>query len=196
MKLFLKYHGHSWTHIIYLFCGTSLYLEGLLVVLAAGLCGFPYSKRTFVLHRCDFHRRLLVKSGNANGQFCADLDEYTNNKDLATEVRIFIPEIFAKLTLGYEEGDSLFLLTGDPGSEEGESKLEFRKTQLRSYFYLQQVILEYLNTRPPQEDVQRIVFNSVAFRELRKAKEQGHEPKDLYVPGTAYRVGNPGYRVW
>ncbi len=128
--------------------------------------------------------------------FCKDLDEFTGNKDMATELRIFIPEIFAKLTLGYEEGDSLFLLTGDPNSEEGGNRLEFRKTQLRSYFYIQQTILEYLGTRPPQEDVQRIVFNSVAFRELRKAKEQGHEPKDLYVPGTAYRIGNPDYKVW
>ena len=58
------------------------------------------------------------------------------------------------------------------------------------------MILEYLNTRPPQEDVQRIVFNSVAFRELRKAKEQGHEPKDLYVPGTAYKIAEPNYKVW
>ncbi len=157
----------------------------------------PFKKED-VTNAGKFAIERMVKISNPEEyqQFCADLDEYTNNKDLATEVRIFIPEIFAKLTLGYEEGDSLFLLTGDPGSEEGESKLEFRKTQLRSYFYLQQVILEYLNTRPPQEDVQRIVFNSVAFRELRKAKEQGHEPKDLYVPGTAYRVGNPGYRVW
>ena len=157
----------------------------------------PFKKED-VVNAANFSLERMVKISNPEEyqKFCDELDEFTGNKDLATEVRIFIPEIFAKLTLGYEEGDSLFLLTGDPNSEEGDSRLEFRKTQLRSYFYIQQTILEYLNTRPPQEDVQRIVFNSVAFRELRKAKEQGHEPKDLYVPGTAYRVGNPGYKVW
>lgn len=157
----------------------------------------PFKKED-VVNAANFALEKMVKITNPEEYqaFCKELDEFTGNKALAAEIRIFIPEIFAKLTLGYEEGDSLFLLTGDPNSEEGDSKLEFRKTQLRSYFYLQQVILEYLNTRPPQEDVQRIVFNSVAFRELRKAKEQGHEPKDLYVPGTAYRIAEPDYRVW
>lgn len=119
-----------------------------------------------------------------------ELDEIAGNKDLAAEVRIFIPEILAKMTLGYQEGDSLFLIDGD-------NKIEFKKTQLRSYFYIQQVMIEFLNSRPPQEAVQKIVMNSVAFRELRKVnKEQGHEPKDLYVPGTAYKVGNENYKVW
>ena len=157
----------------------------------------PFKKED-VVSAGKFALEKMVKIQNPEEYqaFANELEEFTGNKDLATEVRIFIPEIFAKLTLGYEEGDSLFLITGDPNAEGGENKIEFRKTQLRSYFYLQQVILEYLNTRPPQEDVQHIVFNSVAFRELRKAKEQGHEPKDLYVPGTAYKVGNPDYRVW
>lgn len=157
----------------------------------------PFKKEQ-VVEGAKFALERMVKISNPEEYqaFCKDLDEFTGNKDMATELRIFIPEIFAKLTLGYEEGDSLFLLTGDPNSEEGGNRLEFRKTQLRSYFYIQQTILEYLGTRPPQEDVQRIVFNSVAFRELRKAKEQGHEPKDLYVPGTAYRIGNPDYKVW
>lgn len=119
-----------------------------------------------------------------------ELDEIAGNKDLAAEVRIFIPEILAKMTLGYQEGDSLFLIDGD-------NKIEFKKTQLRSYFYIQQIMIEFLNSRPPQEAVQKIVMNSVAFRELRKVnQEQGHEPKDLYVPGTAYKVGSEDYKVW
>lgn len=123
-------------------------------------------------------------------EMAKELDEIAGNKDIAAEVRIFIPEILAKMTLGYQEGDSLFLI-------DGESKIEFKKTQLRSYFYIQQAMIEYLNSRPSQEDVQKIVMNSVAFRELRKVnQEQGHQPKDLYVPGTAYKVGSDNYKVW
>lgn len=118
-----------------------------------------------------------------------ELEEMTGDKNLASEIRIFIPEILAKMTLGYQEGDSLFLMQDD-------SQIEFKKTQLRSYFYLQQVLIEYLSTRPPQEDVQRIVYNSVAFKEVKKAHDEGHEPKDLYVPGTAYKIGNDDYKVW
>lgn len=121
------------------------------------------------------------------------------DKNIAAEIRVFIPEIFAKLTLGYREGDSLFLLEGEGDDQQS---LEFKKTQLRSYFYLQQVVLEYLSSQPEQEKVTRIVTNSVAFRELKRAidtaKEKGQElkPSDLYVPGTSYKIGHEGYRVW
>jgi len=120
-------------------------------------------------------------------------------RSIAAEIRIFIPEILAKLTLGYTEGDSLFLLEGE-GDE--QQSIEFKKTQLRSYFYLQQAVLEYISTRPEQQDVTRIVTNSVAFREMRKvmdqAKEQNREinPADLFVPGTSYKIGVDGYKVW
>lgn len=127
------------------------------------------------------------------------LDEMTGNKSLASEIRIFIPEILAKLTLGYQEGDSLFLIEGEG---DDQKQIEFKKTQLRSYFYLQQAILEFLGKRPAQEDVKKIVVNSVAFREMMKIQkqltEQGKEFKmsDLYVPGTSYKIGEPGYKVW
>ncbi len=131
---------------------------------------------------------------------CEKLEELVEgDKNLAAEIRVFIPEIFAKLTLGYREGDSLFLIEGE--GEEQQS-IEFKKTQLRSYFYLQQSILEYLSTRPDQEKVSRIVMNSVAFRELKKAMDAAKEankelkPEDLYVPGTSYKIGHEGYRVW
>ncbi len=117
------------------------------------------------------------------------LEEITGDKNLASEIRIFIPEIFAKLTLGYREGDSLFLI-------DGEGTIEFKKTQLRSYFYLQQVVLEYFTKKPEQARVMKIVSNSVAFRELKKAHEQGHEPKDLFVPGTSYKIATDDYKVW
>lgn len=141
-----------------------------------------------------------IKSHEDYVEMTRKLEDITGgDKNLAAEIRVFIPEIFAKLTLGYREGDSLFLLEGE--GEEQQS-IEFKKTQLRSYFYMQQAILEYLSTRPSQEDVSRIVTNSVAFRELKKAidgaKENGKEikPEDLYVPGTSYKIGHEGYRVW
>ena len=128
------------------------------------------------------------------------LEELTGgNKSLASEIRIFIPEILAKLTLGYREGDSLFFLEGEG---EDQKQIEFKKTQLRSYFYLQQAILEYLGTRPPQEDVKKIVVNSVAFREMMKIQKQltdngqQFQMSDLFVPGTSYRISEPDYKVW
>lgn len=127
------------------------------------------------------------------------LVEMTGDRNLAAEIRIFIPEIFAKLTLGYKEGDSLFLIEGEG---DDQKQIEFKKTQLRSYFYLQQAVLEHFSHKPEQEKVTRIVTNSVAFHELKKmidkSKEEGKEiqPSDLFVPGTSYRINSDNYKVW
>ncbi|MGN0580228.1 MAG: DUF6348 family protein [Ruminococcus sp.] len=129
------------------------------------------------------------KSADEYREMVKKLDEMCVIKQLSAEVRIFVPEIMSKLIMGYKEGDSLFLM------QDG-SKIEFKKTQLRSYYYIQQAILQYLSKQPPKENVMRIVANSVAFKELRKAHEAGHEPKDLYVPGTAYHIADENYKVW
>lgn len=153
--------------------------------------------------KCPFTKQLVVDTAKKTiplmencsspedyKQMINEIEEMTGgNKALAAEIRIFIPEILARLTMGYQEGDSLFLM------EDG-SNIEFRKTQLRSYFYIQQVLLEYLSKKPEQERVMRIVSNSAAFRELKKAHEAGHEPKELYVPGTSYKIGIEDYKVW
>lgn len=162
----------------------------------------PFKKET-VMKGAEFvlDKLVEVKDKDSYTAMTNELDELVGSKDLAAEIRIFVPEVMAKLTLGYREGDSLFLI-------DGENKIEFKKTQLRSYFYIQQAVIEYLNTQPPQEAVQEIVSKSVAFRELRKivqasnerAKAEGKEtqftPQDMYVPGTAYMVDTGTYRVW
>lgn len=156
----------------------------------------PFNKET-VMKGAKFtiEKMSTIKSHEEYTEMSKELQELIENNSLAAEIRIFIPEILAKLTLGYREGDSLFLITDD-------GNIGIRKTQLRSYFYLQQAILEFLNTRPPQEAVQNIVFNSIAFREMRKAmdaaKEKGQEikPEDLFVPGTSYKIADPEYKVW
>ncbi|MBO7473038.1 MAG: hypothetical protein J6U00_03385 [Ruminococcus sp.] len=163
--------------------------------------------------QCPFKKELVTNAAKETIKMMEEIknrDEYIEmankleelvegDKNLAAEIRVFIPEIYAKLTLGYREGDSLFLLEGE-GDE--QQSIEFKKTQLRSYFYLQQSVLERLSEKPTQEQVTRIVTNSVAFRELKKAidtaKENGKElkPEELYVPGTSYKIGHEGYRVW
>lgn len=160
----------------------------------------PFTKETVLTAaRQAMDMMTEIKSREEYLEMAKKLEEMTGDVNLASEIRIFIPEIFAKLTLGYREGDSLFLLEGE-GEE--QTQIEFKKTQLRSYFYLQQAVLEFLSKKPEQEKVTRIVANSVAFREMRKAhlqmKEQGREIKasDLFVPGTSYKIGQADYKVW
>ncbi|MCQ2459825.1 MAG: DUF6348 family protein [Ruminococcus sp.] len=156
-----------------------------------------------MMQKIENHDQYLEMAKTIDAEIAAKLSEKISDskltetiaRGLSAETRIFISEILAKLTLGYTEGDSLFLL-------DDEQSVEFKKTQMRSYFYLQQVVIEFLSTRPEQENVSRIVTNSVAFREMRKvfdqAKEQGKEiqPGDLFVPGTSFKIALDGYKVW
>lgn len=162
----------------------------------------PFTKET-VVNGANFVLDKLVNVKNQDDYqaMTTELEEMIGDKNLAAEIRIFVPEIMAKMTLGYREGDSLFLI-------EGDNKIEFKKTQLRSYFYVQQAVIEFLSKRPEQEVVQEIVSKSVAFRELRKiiisanekAQAEGSDtkytPQDMYVPGTAYKVGDEEYMPW
>ena len=160
----------------------------------------PYKKEVYT-NAAKFAIEKMVKIKNREDYeaMADELEKVAGDKAVASEIRIFIPEILAKLTLGFREGDSLFLMEGEG---EDTTQIEFKKSQLRSYFYLQQAVLEYFNTKPSQEDVTKIVTNSVAFRELRKAidqaKENGQEikPSDLFVPGTSYKINVPDYKVW
>lgn len=160
----------------------------------------PFNKQTVIeAAREAISLMTKIKSRDDYEAMSDKLVEMTGDKDLAAEIRIFIPEVFAKLTLGYREGDSLFLMEGEG---DDVSQIEFKKTQLRSYFYIQQAVLEFFNSKPSQEDVTTIVTNSVAFRELRKALEQAKEhgqeikPSDLFVPGTSYKINSDNYKVW
>lgn len=154
----------------------------------------PFTKdKVMECARFTISRMENIKNREEYLEMTKELEEMAEDKNLASEIRIFIPEILAKLTLGYREGDSLFTIEGEG---DDQTKIEFKKTQLRSYFYLQQAVLEYLSGRPDNENVSRIVTNSVAFREMKKAVDAGHKPDELYVPGTTYRISEPDYRVW
>lgn len=161
----------------------------------------PFTKQTvvegaqFVLSKLE-----TISTQDEYTNMIKELEEITEDKNLASEIRIFVPEIMAKFTLGYREGDSLFFI-------DDENNIEFKKTQLRSYFYIQQAVIEYLSANPDQSKIENIVRGSVAFRELRKvitstnqkAQEIGQQavtPQDLYVPGTAYKVNLPDYKAW
>jgi len=119
-----------------------------------------------------------------------EIDKMTEDIALSAEIRVFTPEIMARHVIRYGEGDSLFLL-------ENDTPVEFKKTQLRSYFYIQQVVFDYLaRVKPEKEKVMRIVANSASFREIQKAVKEGHEPTNMWVPGTTYKIAVDNYKVW
>jgi len=58
-------------------------------------------------------------------------------------------------------------------------------------------VLDYLNrVKPEKEKVMKIVANSVAFKEMQKAVKDGHDPRQMFVPGTSYKIVAKDYKVW
>ena len=106
----------------------------------------PFTKEQVV----EYTRKTLpimenCKSPEEAVKMKEEMDNFIGNPALSAEIRIFIPEILAKLTLGYNEGDDLFLLQPSQNQEENPEEkpvpIRFAKTQLRSYYYIQQVLL-------------------------------------------------------
>ena len=179
----------------------------------------PFTKE----HIVECTRRTIelmeeCKSKEEYAELKKEIDEMAGDLALSAEIRIFVPEIMARHILRYNEGDSLFLmqLTEDnedaennensennENNDESEEKkpkvnmIEFKKTQLRSYFYIQQVIFDHLaRVKPDKEKVMRIVANSAAFREIQKHVKEGHQPTEMWVPGTTYQIAVENYKVW
>lgn len=151
----------------------------------------PFTKETVV--ECTKRALELMGDCKSREEYIAlkeEIDKMAGDIALSAEIRVFTPEIMARHILRYGEGDSLFLMVGD-------DRVEFKKTQLRSYFYIQQVIFDYLTrVKPEKEQVMRIVANSASFKEIQKAVQEGHEPTDMYVPGTTYKIDVENYKVW
>ncbi|MDE5937144.1 MAG: hypothetical protein K2G83_07045, partial [Ruminococcus sp.] len=67
----------------------------------------PFKKETVVnAARAALEKMVKVSNRDEYMAMADELEEIAGDKDIAAEVRLFIPEILAKLTLGYQEGDS------------------------------------------------------------------------------------------
>ena len=103
---------------------------------------------------------------------------------LGMELYGFIPEIYCKYTYrDIEYGEQLFLIRND------EPALELYQNQVRSFFYIDEVVRRHLiKDKIPTKTIQKVISFSANYRAIHKALDEGKELTQLYTPGIGYLV--------
>lgn len=117
----------------------------------------------------------------------------TNAPDdsLGRELVAFIPEIVCQTVVEYMDNDGLM-----PVVNYGKPEVELKKTQVRSYGYIEDAVFQFLQKQKPTEDeVKQLLAMSRKFHVLTEALENNTKLEDLRMSQLVYFVDEK-YRVW
>ena len=111
--------------------------------------------------------------------------------DLGLELLAFLPEAFACQVVQYRDNDSLM-----PVINRGKPEHVLKKSQVRSYGYIEDAVIQYLaKARPSEDEIKQVLAVSAKFHALSEGIEKGAKLKDLKLSPLVYFV-NERYRVW
>ncbi|MBR3629848.1 MAG: hypothetical protein IKN55_05160 [Oscillospiraceae bacterium] len=132
---------------------------------------------------------LPIKDAASSRMQRAAIREAAPTHSLGIEMVAFLPEIIAHQTVQYMDSDIL-----RPSG--GTSEAELRKSQVRSYGYMEDAVFQYLHkTRPEKGVIEQLLTFSVKFRSLHENVGHGTDILSLAVPPLVYRV-DEAYEVW
>ena len=132
---------------------------------------------------------LPIKDEASAARQKAAIREAAPTHSLGIEVVAFLPEIIAQQVVQYLDSDVL-----RPAG--GRSEAALRRSQVRSYGYMEDAVFQYLNkTRPEPGVIRQLLTFSVKFRSLHEDIEHGTDILHLSVPPLVYRVDDE-YEVW
>ena len=110
---------------------------------------------------------------------------------IAAELTAFLPEICAQIILNFRDNDSLI-----PVINYSKPEFELKKSQVRSYGYMEDAVEQYLRKmQPSQEDILHIVKISARFEVLVKALHDNTPIENLCMSQLVYFVDKQ-YHVW
>ena len=110
---------------------------------------------------------------------------------LAIEMISFLPEIVALQTVQFRDNDGLM-----PVVNRGKPDVELKKSQVRSFGYMEDAVLQYLQKQKPDEtDIKHILAMSAKFHALTEGLERGTPIEELRMSQLVYFVDET-YRVW
>ena len=117
------------------------------------------------------------------------LKTLTSWQPLNVELAAFVPEIYCECIMKISHVDYVVAML--PNGE----KIEIRKTQLRSYSYMANAIINYIKkTKPSQQESFKIIRLSSTGEAINKAVQKGEKQEDLVVT-TGYRIDD-NYVIW
>ena len=150
----------------------------------------PFTKQQVVeLTAYAIRTMLPIKDAASARMLKTAVREAAPTHSLGIEVVAFLPEIIAHQTVQYMDSDILLPTGGLPDAE-------LRKSQIRSYGYMEDAVFQYLHKAKPERGViEQLLTFSVKFRSVHENLEHGTSILNLAVPPLRYRVDD-GYEVW
>ena len=112
-------------------------------------------------------------------------------RSLGVELISFLPEIVAIQTVHFRDNDGLM-----PVVNRGKPDVELKKSQVRSFGYMEDAVFQYLQKQRPDEvEIKHILAMSAKFHALTDGLEQGTPIGELRMSQLVYFVDET-YRVW
>lgn len=110
---------------------------------------------------------------------------------LGLELAAFIPEIVAQQVIDFRDSDGLM-----PVVNHGKPDVELKKSQVRSYGYIEDAVFQFLRKQKPTEDeIKQLLAISAKFHVLSEAMQKGTKIQDLRMSQLVYFVDD-AYIVW
>lgn len=152
----------------------------------------PFSKNDIVLYT----KKIIPLFENIRSQTDYDSIEnkifsITNDRNITTELKTLIPEIYCKIALNIENqvSDKIILLKNN-------TPMEVCTSQIRSYDYVEETINNHIfNNKPSSDSIMGAISCSATFSSISNALNNGSKIENLYISGFAMFVDD-SYIVW
>lgn len=103
-------------------------------------------------------------------------------KNLATELYLLIPEIYCQMILNVKSKNKIHIIKNNV-------MRDFNKSQIRSYGYIEEAIFEYVSKKKPtQQQIVRVISCSSTFNAINKSIQHGGKLENIMLSGITYSV--------
>lgn len=136
-------------------------------------------------------RMTAIKDPDSHQRIFHEIRTLCPDSSIAAELTAFLPEILAQSVLNFRDNDTLI-----PVIDYGKPEFELKKSQVRSYGYMEDAVDQYLRKiKPSQEEILNIVKISGRFEVLTNALRDNVPIEELRMSQLVYFV-DKNYHVW
>jgi len=124
----------------------------------------------------------LIKNTDNINKIVDNVINICGDSNLATDLCLFIPEIYCSAVMRIKETDDITINTGI-------QSFSLKKTQIISYGYIESIINSYLaDVRPSTDESMKIIRFSAKLSAVNQALNNGSEINDLILSGSSFNV--------
>lgn len=132
-----------------------------------------------------------IKDENSSKEISAAIRHAAPNLSVGTEIVAFLPEVLCQQVVQFMDNEHLM-----PVVNYGKPDCELKKSQVRSYGYIEDAIFQYLRKqKPTQDEINQILAMSGKFHAISEGIRKGIKLEALKLSQLVYFV-DESYEVW